>query len=336
MTRTTPIITIKRILVAAFAMLLLWASSVAWADDDGDNRPVTYKYKVIADELFEPFASDINDRRKVVGWFGDPTNNKGFSWRKGRIEIIEAPGADLTFANGINNRNIIAGHAINGDLTAGGPVENRGFVKAGRFVITINFKTFNSWAFDISNRASIVGIYCEDGDVPGCLNEPVAPFGGVEVLHAYLIDRRGPRTIDPPGSLLAAAFGVNDRGDAVGGFEDAVGGHGFLRDKHGNYTIIDFPGASFTEVRGVNNRGDTVGQYTIDPVFFFPFFGFVRTRDGEFTTVNYPGALATIVTGINNRGDLVGIFLTEEFELKSFVALKSRGRDDDDDEDDDD
>jgi hypothetical protein len=35
-------------------------------------------------------------------------------------------------------------------------------------------------------------------------------------------------TIDVPGAIRAIAFGINERGDVVGGYADGVGFHGFL------------------------------------------------------------------------------------------------------------
>jgi hypothetical protein len=35
-------------------------------------------------------------------------------------------------------------------------------------------------------------------------------------------------TVDPPGSLMTQALGINPRGDIVGVYTDAAGTHGFL------------------------------------------------------------------------------------------------------------
>jgi hypothetical protein len=37
--------------------------------------------------------------------------------------------------------------------------------------------------------------------------------------------------------------------------------HGFLRNRHGEFTKIDFPKANFTVAAGINSRGDIVGPY---------------------------------------------------------------------------
>lgn len=328
-----------RILFAALhtlvAIALGW-SAPSLADGEGGGH---YEFHRIAENLVDPFPGDINNRRKLIGYFGFFGSTQAFTWDDGDIESFNAPGADSTFGNGNNDRGLIGGHAVTGDLA--GPGTNSGFVKAGPFFIDIRFRmngeTFNSWVFDISNRGGIVGIYCEDGDIPGCVNEAPFPYGGTEVLHAYMLSKRGYQNIDPPGALLAVGFGINDRRDTVGGFDDAFGSHGFIRDRHGNFTTVDIPGAIFTEIRGINNRGVTVGQFVNDEPPFFPNNGFVRQKNGEFATVNFPGAAGTAVTAINDHGDICGFYFTEGFaELRAFVAFwRDSDHDDDDDSDDD-
>jgi probable HAF family extracellular repeat protein len=67
-------------------------------------------------------------------------------------------------------------------------------------------------------------------------------------------------TIDVPGAVVTAAFGINNRGQIVGVFGDATGGHGFLWDG-ATFTTIDVPGATATFARGVNAAGQIVGQF---------------------------------------------------------------------------
>ncbi len=320
------------------ALCALAAITVGWsATSFADGAGGYYEFHRIAADLFEPFPGDINNRREVIGYFNSEGEVRAFTWDDGSIETFIAPGAENTFGNGNNDRGLLGGHAVTGDFN--GPGTNTGFVKAGRFFIDIRFRmdgiAFNSWVFDISNRGSIVGIYCEDGEVPGCLNEEIFPFGGTEVLHAYMLSRRGYETIDPPGALLAVGLGVNDHRVAVGSFDDEFGSHGFIRDRHGNFTTVDFPGSIFTEIRGINNDGVTVGQFVPFEPPDFPNTGFVRQKNGEYAVVNFPGAAGTAVTAINDHGDICGFYFTENFEeLRGFVAYWRDGDDEDDDDDD--
>jgi hypothetical protein len=75
-------------------------------------------------------------------------------------------------------------------------------------------------------------------------------------------------TIDAPGAALTQPLGINDRGDVVGAYVEAVPGpdpyglyeagrlRGFVM-RGGRFTPIDFPGAEGTRVSGIN-RGDIV------------------------------------------------------------------------------
>src|SRR6476619_2603503 len=93
-------------------------------------------------------------------------------------------------------------------------------------------------------------------------------------------------SIDYPGAAATAAFGINDRGDVVGRWDDVDGNvHGFLL-RHGQFTSIDVPGGTFTAPRAVNDAGDVAGRWVdADGVPR----GFVL-RKGVFTSVDYPEA----------------------------------------------
>jgi uncharacterized membrane protein len=103
-------------------------------------------------------------------------------------------------------------------------------------------------------------------------------------------------TIDVPGATRTAAYGINNSGQIVGWFRDALGDHVFL-DTGGSFTTINAPGATNTYAYGINDSGQIVGYFT-DALGSH---GYVDTG-GSFTTL--PG----IATGINNSGQIVGAF----------------------------
>src|SRR5215467_646140 len=82
-------------------------------------------------------------------------------------------------------------------------------------------------------------------------------FGGVQTAVADV--QYSFTTIDVPGAINTQAFGINDSGQIVGFFDDALGGHGFVLDTGGNFTTIDVPGASSTRAFGINDSGQIVG-----------------------------------------------------------------------------
>jgi len=63
-------------------------------------------------------------------------------------------------------------------------------------------------------------------------------------------------TIDVLNSVTTNAFGINNQGQIVGGYD----GHGFLLSR-GTFTTIDFPNSVTTNAFGINNRGQIVGLY---------------------------------------------------------------------------
>lgn len=142
--------------------------------------------------------------------------------------------------------------------------------------------------------------------------QPLDPTGNVLL-------RKGRFTSlpDVPGAAATLYAGLNDRGQAVGGYEDADGLHGFVRDRNGRVRTIEPRGAQITIVYDINNRGQMVGTYVEKgavptPDGFFPrgtqhaFLwekGKVRIIDPP-DTVYAPNAY-----GINDRGQIVGVRL---------------------------
>jgi probable HAF family extracellular repeat protein len=58
-------------------------------------------------------------------------------------------------------------------------------------------------------------------------------------------------SIDVPDAQQTMAFGINDHGQIVGTWGDAVRVHGFLLD-HGTFTTIDVPDSTNVNVFGIN------------------------------------------------------------------------------------
>lgn len=125
--------------------------------------------------------------------------------------------------------------------------------------------------------------------------------------------------VDCPGSNFTTARSINDRGDIVGGCDDANGSHGFLLRK-GVYTLIDAPDATVTRASDINNRGDVVGVYLDDDEVGHGFL----LRHGHFTTVDVPGSPRTVLLGIDERGRIVGFYLGTDEVLRGFL-LDARG-----------
>ena len=164
--------------------------------------------------------------------------------------------------------------------------------------------------YDLNDHAKVVGQYIDanaDPDPQGRL-----PAGTV---HGFMWHRGEFTTIDVPGAALTQPLGVNNEGDIVGAYIEAVDDpdpyayydagrlRGFIMRK-GRFTPIDFPGGEGTKVSGINDRGDMVGYYDTEDRRR----GFLL-RKGRFTPIDPPGSLFTLPSGIDNRGRVVGGFL---------------------------
>ena len=67
-------------------------------------------------------------------------------------------------------------------------------------------------------------------------------------------------TLALPGSTVTSATGINDVGQIVGYFVDAMGYHGFLYTG-GSFSTLDVPGSTVTFATGINDVGQIVGYF---------------------------------------------------------------------------
>ena len=183
----------------------------------------------------------------------------------------------------------------------------------------------------------------QDPPPVSCITDnPVDPLG-----PGFVFDRGEFTTIDHPDAVFETApYGINNRGQLVGGYDTAgFVIHGFLLDG-GRFTTIDVPGALRTLALRINARGQILGNYederggchgfllddgrleAIDVpgsptqaiglndrgqvagtyIADGVFHGFLFDN-GVYTTIDVPGALQTSVLDINARGQILGVFL---------------------------
>ena len=124
---------------------------------------------------------------------------------------------------------------------------------------------------------------------------------------------------DPNGVNFTLPFGINNRGQIVGGYFDASDNlHGFILN-HGHYTTIDDPnGVIGTNPSGINEDGQIVGGYF--DTNFFNSHGFILNH-GHYTTIDDPnGVLGSFARGINDRGQIVGGYIDASDNLHGFLA----------------
>jgi probable HAF family extracellular repeat protein len=111
---------------------------------------------------------------------------------------------------------------------------------------------------------------------------------------------------DPVLGRSSNASGINNAGQVVGVFEDAIGRHGYVYDGS-RFIVIDFPDARSTALLGINDRGVVVGQANGPNPEERP-FGFMF--DGKTYTIIEDPVLGRSLTAssINNVGRVVGLF----------------------------
>jgi len=122
--------------------------------------------------------------------------------------------------------------------------------------------------------------------------------------------------VDLPGIPTTEVLNINDVGQQVGLFLDALGiQHGYVTEKRGGFTTVDFPGAASTAVEGINNHGDIVGVYFDSAGAIHGF----SQQDGAFTAIDFPGAILTFPIEINERGQIVGEYRSADRGIHGFL-----------------
>jgi uncharacterized membrane protein len=155
----------------------------------------------------------------------------------------------------------------------------------------------------------------------------VTPSAG---FHGFVLAQGHYASFDVPGpTTKTIAGGTNNRGQIVGGYTDASGEHGFVRDTHGEFTRIDVPRARSTSATKINDRGQVVGFYTqfgpLEGPDAAPRRGYLLDQ-GQFVRLDVPGAVDTQATGINNHEQVVGQYLDTDGTFHGFVWQRGRFR----------
>src|SRR5262249_8432943 len=126
--------------------------------------------------------------------------------------------------------------------------------------------------------------------------------------------------LNVPGA--AFAFGINNQGQIVGGWQAVCGGgasHGFVLLNNAVYTQIDHPLAGpdcGTDAYGINDLGQVVGNYYTAGCQQHGYL----LANGHFTPIDHPNAIATAVFGINVSGQIVGTWVDVNGVAHGYVA----------------
>jgi hypothetical protein len=169
-------------------------------------------------------------------------------------------------------------------------------------------------------------------DIPGATYDivPVGINGNGEIVGNYSDSNNGaaaaafardPRggitTISGPGGAAVYASGINASGAISGGYFDATGSHGFVRDSLGKFTSFDVKNSTFSSIGPVNGPGAVIGAY-VDP--YLSIHGFVRNPLGEIMSFDVPGSpYQTLPISINDNGAISGFYAFLNKPLHGFV-----------------
>ena len=211
----------------------------------------------------------------------------GRAW--GDYETLAVPGADATYARGINNFGVVVGSAnFTPNGSNGNGTEGFTWTAAGGYSLFNISGAYSISPYGINDSGQIVGIYGLAG-----------PGGG-----AFLLNPGGSvTTLSVPGATSTEASGINNAGFIVGSFSNSSGEHGFLRDPSGTYTVLDAPdGLGSTYAFGINNLGQIVGESSAG--------AFLRDASGIYTNIDLPGTANTAPEGINDSGQITGVYLS--------------------------
>jgi probable HAF family extracellular repeat protein len=266
---------------------------------------------------FPSFASDINNRRQIVGAIERNATPYPFIWEDGVVtELPPLPSESSGVARAINDRGQIVGdialkHAV---LWEGGAVTE--------LVSSFDLR-FSCSADAINKRGQIVGscngsaFLWDDGVVTLLPTLPGGDFAMASGINRFGTTVGGSQTVDGefhavlwrkgevfelarlPGSTFSTAIAINNHGQAVGFARDASGViQAVLWQKGAIISLETLPGAPQTVARAINDRGQIVGQAGAQPVLWEhgSLIQLGGLREGD-----VGGAL-----GINNRGEIVG------------------------------
>jgi uncharacterized membrane protein len=208
-------------------------------------------------------ALAINSKGVIVGNWEDPQQRRGFIWKDGSFTDVQFPGASFTSAPSINESGDVAGRYI----LAGQP---HGFILRDGIYSTFDVPGAADTAiFTLGDDGELGGHYVvgtgatatthgfirsegelttvdwPDDTLPGSFNSVRGSSAGGNILvgshhgpnttvtHGYVLVDQALTNFDYPvsGVTSTAVFGVNSKGDFVGGFSlgpPAIFQHGYV------------------------------------------------------------------------------------------------------------
>jgi len=195
-----------------------------------------------------------------------------------KFHFVECPGSPETHLNGISNNNVAVGYCLGSDGIF------HGLIAAGGTLTSLDAPNAVNGTFpeDVNSSGTIVGFYLDES-----FNH-----------HAFSYASGQFTELIPPDSVLAIAFGVDERGRVSGETADENGVfRGWVFD--GTFRTVQL-GSGITAIRDVNAHNLATLSWQKEP----PFYRSSLYRDGKLTPINVAGAISTVAHGINESGDV--------------------------------
>lgn len=215
------------------------------------------------------------------------------------ISIVQVPGSNETYAEGINDLCQIVG-AYRDKQSGSNEI---GFLYSnGTFSDIVFPGKAQTDAEGINDRGQIVGNFSSSNS---------------SYFHAFVDSYGEFIQLNIPNAVSSAAYGINNAGEIVGYSIDPVGQqHGFICSSELFCKAVDAPGASLTDLLGINNAGQVAGWYGDTT----PAGGLIfDITSGTFTTFSVPDSDSTTAIGINDSGQVVGHFSATGLPEQGFM-----------------
>jgi probable HAF family extracellular repeat protein len=231
----------------------------------------------------ETYVFGLDAGGDMVGYYGDISGSHGFLLRNGVFTTLDVPDATYTYAIGINDKGKIVGGSSSGGFIYDVPtstyavrspagfnaINAQAINNAGVIVGTAwNQLQFRSTGFELSGHEFLkvpprIAISSYGSSINN-LGDIVGIVGWNPQNHAnsFLCSQGNCKEI-LSGLRNPQAYGINDNGEIVGGYEPVSGQEpsGFVYQS-GKTMQLQFPGQNGTFALGVNNHGEVVGFFT--------------------------------------------------------------------------
>jgi probable HAF family extracellular repeat protein len=231
--------------------------------DSGGHGFLLIDGQFITFDFLEPngrgtFPYGINNQGTIAG----VNEAEGFIFSLTQVTSINVPGSRVTYVEGINNKEQVAGYYQDAQ-----GVDHDFLWSKGRFT-TIDPPGTPGNQVGLNDKGQVVGSYSD-------------PTTGK--ARGFVYDNGVFTTIDAPNSLATELFGINDAGQIVGAYQDTSAqqaSHGFVLSK-GVFTVLPGPGVNSPPgaATAINQYGQIVG-YFVDPTTGIT-HGFLATPTGN-------------------------------------------------------